>query len=187
MSASQNNSIKRKLMRISLLTTGTALLLANLVLITNELVLFRRTLINDLSIQARMIGRHCTTALLFNDPKVAAETLAVLQTAPNIGEAVIYLTDGKIFAVYRRPGFPEDPQPAPKNEGAQFSASALSLTQDIVSDHKIIGKIYVQSNLNKFYTMVGRYGVTLSLVLIFSLLVAFFLLSKLKQIITTPE
>ena len=180
-------SIKRKLIRISLLTTGAALLLANMILMTHELILFRRSLVNDLRIEARMIGRHCTSALLFNDPKAAGETLSVLQTAPNIIQAVIYSNDGKIFAAYQRPGAEGNSLSFPfPGQGFQFGINSLRLSQQIVFNDKIIGTVYFHSDLSKFYSLLLRYVTMVSLALGISLLVAFILLSKLHQVITRP-
>lgn len=183
----QDSPIKGKLIRISLLTTAAALFFANLILIANELFLFHRSLVDNLTIQAKMIGDHCTTAILFNDPKAAAETLSVLEASPNIVFAAIYSKDGEIFASYHRPGSPVGDQAFPReDQGFQFRTNSFNLTQTIVFNDKVIGKVNLQSNLNQFFSLIQRYVLIVSIVLIFSLLVAFFLFSKLHQTITTP-
>lgn len=69
----QKASIKQKLIWISLVTTGVALLLTSVVLIANELISFRRSLVDSLTIQAKMICSNSTAALAFNNHKDAED------------------------------------------------------------------------------------------------------------------
>ena len=98
----QKQSIKHKLIRISFLTTGVVMLLSRTVLVVHEYVFLRKSLVNDLAIQASIIGNNCTAALSFNDPDTAAAILFALKSATNIVHAVIYSKDNKPFTIYRR-------------------------------------------------------------------------------------
>ena len=61
-------------------------------------------MVHNLSIQAQVAGSNSVSALLFNDPHSAENTLAALNAAPNIVSAGIYTMDGQSFATYRRDG-----------------------------------------------------------------------------------
>jgi methyl-accepting chemotaxis protein len=180
-------SIKRKLILISLLTTGVVLLLASAVLITNEVIDFRRSMIKDLTVQAEIIGSNSTAALSFNDRKAAEEILLALRAAPNIMYATIYTKDGKVFAEYRSDGMKEDVLPLPPRENShRFGINHLSLFHRIVFDKDTIGTIYIQSDLKELYSRL-KWDVGVAIIVMFvSLSVAFLLLSKLQQSITGP-
>jgi len=183
----QGSSIKRKLMLINLLTSMAVLLLASMVLIIDELIAFRRSLVDDLRAQARIIGSNSTAALVFNDQKAAEETLSALSNAPNIVYAIIYTKDGRVFAKYFRKDVKGDLlPPKPQENGHHFGIDHLTLFQRIVLDGETIGTIYIQSDLKELYSRLIWYGSIVIIVMVASLLFAFLLLSKLQQAITKP-
>src|SRR6266567_6517254 len=93
-------SIKRKLTLLVMLTTTVALLVAAVQFIVNDVRDYHRRVVADLGILARIIGENATSALDFDDPKAAAQTLAALQAKSNILAAAVYSKDGKLFAPY---------------------------------------------------------------------------------------
>ncbi|MFZ4441218.1 MAG: CHASE sensor domain-containing protein, partial [Syntrophales bacterium] len=95
-------SIQRKLMRISMLTTCVALLLTSVLLIVNEVIVFRQSLIERVFVMAKTIGTNSTASLTFNDQKTAEETLHALKSAQSITCAVLYNREGGVLAQYIR-------------------------------------------------------------------------------------
>ena len=118
----RHHSITTKLTRMNMLVSGAALLLACAAFITYDLVSFRDGIVHNLSIQAQVAGSNSVSALLFNDPHSAENTLSALKAAPNIVSAGIYTLDGRAFATYRRDGSGQDrtppPLPAGQTEGS---------------------------------------------------------------------
>src|SRR5579859_5684569 len=98
----RNYSITKKLTRMNMLVSGAALLIACTVFVAYDLITFREAMVHNLSIQAQIAGSNSVSALLFNDPQAAENTLAALRAAPNIVSAGIYTPDGRPFAMYRR-------------------------------------------------------------------------------------
>ncbi|MGC2064173.1 MAG: ATP-binding protein [Thermodesulfovibrionales bacterium] len=174
-------------MLISLITTITALLLSGIILGTREVIIFRRTLVNELTVQARMISTNCAPDLLFGDQKAAAETLSALGASPHVELAAIYATDGELFATYRRSDVNIALLPSlPAEEGYRFYRSHLVLYQHIVSKQKKLGSIYIWSDLRELYGRLVWYAFALLGVIIFSSLVALMIFSRLQKAITTP-
>ena len=68
-------SITKKLTWMNMLVSGAALLLACGAFIAYETVLYRQTMVRDLSVQAQIIGDNSVSALLFNDPQLGREHL----------------------------------------------------------------------------------------------------------------
>ena len=93
--------IARRLTRMNMVTSGTALVLACVSLTALDFVTFRNTMVDNRSVQAQIVGANTVTALTFDDPETAERTLAALQAAPRIEGAGLYRPDGRLFASYR--------------------------------------------------------------------------------------
>jgi len=92
----RNTPIKRKLTLFILLTTSFALIFMGSVLITYEVVTFRRSLAANMTVLARIVGSNTTAALAFEDPKNATEVLGALAAERQITAAAIYDDRGEI-------------------------------------------------------------------------------------------
>src|ERR1700688_911343 len=95
-------SISKKLTWMNMLVSGVALLTACVALIGYDLVTFRDVAVSNLSTQAQIAASNSISALLFDDPVAAQNTLSALKTAPNIKSAGIYTSAGRPFAAYWR-------------------------------------------------------------------------------------
>lgn len=180
-------TIKRKLLLISMVTTGVALLVSGTILIVNEMVSFRRSLENSLAVQAQIIGSNCTAALTFSNAAVAREILGALKAAPNIIRAIIYTPDGEVFAGYARKGEDATFLPrAPGRNGNEFFMDRVVRVQPIMLDGDQIGTIRVESDLHEFYARLRWHAVIMTLVFSVSLGIAFLLLARLQRTITGP-
>jgi len=72
-----------------MLVSGAALLLACAAFIALDMITFRQAMLRNLSTQAQIIGSNSVSALLFNDPQSAENTLLALKAAPNILSAQV--------------------------------------------------------------------------------------------------
>src|SRR5947208_2625628 len=93
-------SIKRKLTAVVMLTTTVALLATAVQFILNDARDYRRRVLADLEILARVLGQNFASSLEFEDTKMAGQILAALQAKPHVLAAAVYNKDGKIFAYY---------------------------------------------------------------------------------------
>ena len=182
-----NLSIKQKLMLISIVTTFMALFLASIVLVANEYVSFRHSLVTTMEIQARMIGSNSTAALAFNNPKDASEILSALSVSPNIVQAVILGADGQVFARYKRNFQDSDYMPGHvEKQGYHYTSDWLNVYEPIILDRESIGTIHLQTDLEEMYNRLSLYVQGAVGVLIASLLVAYLMLTRLQRAITGP-
>ncbi len=180
-------SIKRKLILISLLTTGVVLLLSTAALIVNEFLSFRRSLVNELTVQAKIIGANCTAALSFNDHKSAEETLYSLKASPNIIYSAVYSANNNLFAESTLNDERVEFSPIGL-EGNSFhiGIKSIDVFHNIVLDEVVIGSIFIRSSLKGVYLSLIWYAGTVSVVALLSLGVAYLMLLKLQQSITRP-
>src|SRR5712672_4321237 len=126
-------SIPRKLTGMSMLVSGTALLLASAGFFAYDLYNCRKSTVRNLGIQAQIIGSNSISALTFDDPHSAESTLSALRAAPHVLFAEIYTPDGRAFAGYRRDrngSFPSLPSiPAGSAEVSQFQDEQVALVR----------------------------------------------------------
>jgi hypothetical protein len=116
--------------------------------------------LRNLSTQAQIIGSNSVSALLFNDPQSAENTLLALKAAPNILSAQIYLPDGRPFASYSRDRDRHSPVlpaiPPGQTEAHWIKDNQIALVRSIVLDGKPIGAVYIRSDLQELYSRLQR-------------------------------
>src|SRR4029077_13279502 len=93
-------SIRRKLTRIIMMTSTTAVLLACVGFVVSDLVNLRNHLTGNLSTLAQVVGSNSIAALTFGDRQGAREVLNALRAEPSIVAAGIYTEGGQAFARY---------------------------------------------------------------------------------------
>src|SRR5713226_2729610 len=183
-------SITKKLTWMNMLVSGAALLLACAAFVTYELVAFRETMVRSLSIQAQIVGSNSVSALLFNDPQSAENTLAALKAAPNIVSAWIYTADGRRFAGYWRDrggqSLPLPAIPAGQTEVHWFKDRQIVLVRSIVFQGKPTGAVYIRSDLQEMNDRLKRYAGIVAVVLSASLIAAFLISAISQRAIAEP-
>ena len=180
-------SIKQKLMKISMLTTCVALLLTSILLIVNEVIVFRQSLIERVFVMAKTIGTNSTASLTFNDQKTAEETLHALKSAQSITCAVLYNREGGVLAQYIRDVSAGDCRYPPVGpEGYHIGTKYLDILHHINLDNERIGTLYIQSDLKEIYHRIQWYVLTVFGVMMLAIAIAFILISRLQKIITKP-
>ena len=173
-----------------MLVSGGALLLACIAFAGYELTALRRELVRNLSIQASIAGANSASALLFNDPDSARDTLAALKAASNILFAGIFTPEGAPFALYSpddRAGTPQLPDLVTgQAEAHWFSTTRLVLVQAIEFQGMDIGTVKIQSDLSEVWNRLARYFGIVGVVLAVSLMAAFAFSSILQKATARP-
>jgi two-component system, NtrC family, sensor kinase len=183
----RDRPIKGKLRAITLLTSGVALLLACAAFVGYELVVFRDTIVDELSTTAAIIGDNSAAALAFDDPASARQTLGSLNTHPHVVGAALYDRKGKLFAKYQRATAESafDP-PHAEQHGHRFDGDRLKLFYrfDLAGEHA--GAVYIESDLSELRARMIRYAFIGGCVLLVSWAVAFLLAARLQRAISAP-
>jgi PAS domain S-box-containing protein len=183
-------SVSKKLTALNLLVSGTAVLLACASFLAYDINNFRHTILEELSVQAEIIGSNSVSPLVFNDPPSAAKTLAALHASPNIIYAGIYTPDGQFFAGYWRN--PQDENHAPPLIAAEdirnrwTGEREFAVVRSIVFDGKMIGTVYIRSDVQALIDRLKDYLIILAGILILSLVAALFVSRIPQQVISMP-
>jgi signal transduction histidine kinase/DNA-binding response OmpR family regulator len=137
-----------------------------------------------------MAASNSVSALLFDDPRAAQNTLLALKTATNITSAGIYRSDGRSFAAYWRdqsrqvPALPLVPPGA--TEAYRFEGNQVVLVRSIVSEGKPVGIVYMQSDSQVLNARLKRYAGISAIVLVASLLAALLVSSMFRRAVAEP-
>jgi len=171
------DSLSRKLTIMNLMVSGVALVLASLAFFAYDLITFRNNLRTSTSIQAQIIGENSISPLIFNDPDSAQKTLSALHTSPHIVYGAIYTANGTFFAGYWRQDQPKHPYALPaqamgSQESSRFAKGQFEHTHAIYFQGKLVGIVYIRSDLSALHDRLRSYGIILILILSASLLAA---------------
>lgn len=185
--ALQNTSINTKLKVVTTITLAGAMLLVLLGMLTYEYTTFRQDLLTEIKAQTSIIRSNSAAAMVFNDNEVAQEILSALQTTSDIRCAILYLNDGTPFANYSTP---ESDSHAIHNmpgwTGHQFGFRYLLLAEDVHHQGRVVGKIFVEASLNRLYSNILLFGLTMLLSGSLALALARLFLNRMTSAITQP-
>jgi signal transduction histidine kinase/DNA-binding response OmpR family regulator len=190
MPMTKDHSIAQRLTWMNMLVCGVALVLACAAFIGYDLATFRAARVNNLSMQAQIVGANSITALIFDDPESAAKTLSALQADPHILSAVIYTVDGKPFATYSRSGSGKIPAP-PRINPAQLESHSITNNEVLVAraielDGKPSGVVYIRSDIETLNKRLKLYAGIASIVLLMSLLAALLVSAIFRKSVAQP-
>jgi len=183
-------SIPKKLTWMSMLVSGTALLLASAGFFAYDLYDFRTATVRNLGIQAEIIGSNSVSALEFDDPHSAEKTLSALRAAPHVIFAEIYTPDGHAFAGYRRDrggSFPPPPTIPPGEAQVHlFQSGEVALASLITFQGKPVATIYIRSDLKAMNDLERNFALIVVTVFLMSLLAAMWVSWVTRRSIAEP-
>ena len=180
------HSIRLKMMLVVLVTTFFSLLVAGAAMMLNDWRQYRDFVATELNTVADVVSRASAPALSFNDKKVAAENLALLDAAPSITAAAIYTARGELFASYaKRDGNLHVIPRLPGQEGLWETSGKLNLFKRIADNEEILGTLFVETTSDASHRLLASLGI-LGVVMALSLFAAFLLSGKLQQSVTGP-
>ncbi|HSN17999.1 MAG TPA: ATP-binding protein [Gammaproteobacteria bacterium] len=181
-------SVRLKLFIGVLLTSLVAIAITGASLLAYDLHTTRANLTQDLGTQAELIGRACTPALQFDDPKAANDNLALLKARPLIDAAAVYNGRGAMFGHYVRDGAaPETyPQLGGGEDDVRFSGQDVFVNRRIIDDsHEIVGFIYLHAHYNIYDRARSYLGIVLGVGSL-ALMVALLLSLWMQLTVTRP-
>ena len=181
----RNLPIKYKLRMVIMVTVIAALIIACTAVLAYDQLAARDSMRNDLGVLADIFSANSTAALSFKDPAAGNELLSTLKAKRHIVTALIYSADGKPFASYYRTHEPIRPA-AIGSDGSWFENDRLELVKSIVFGGQVIGKVYLESDLNELGARLKRFAGIILAILGVASLVALLLSSKLQGTISKP-
>ena len=177
--------IQRKLQSVILLTCITVLLLIVSAYLVLEYFSFRKTEHRNVITLGKVIASNSSGALAFDSQKDANEILGALKANPHIVVACLYDKDGNLFVVY--PQHSKGTIPAkPGAIGYSIVNGHIEGFTEVMQEKKRLGTLYLKSDLEAMYDQLRQYAAIGLLLLMGSLVVAYFLSRLLQKSISAP-
>jgi len=177
--------IQRKLQSVILLTCITVLLLIVTAYLILEYYSFRKTEYNNVATLGKVIAYNSSGALAFDSQKDANEILSALKANSHIVVACLYDKEGNVFVVY--PQHTKATFPAkPGKPGYSVVNGHIEGYTEVVQEKNRLGMLYLKSDLEAMYDQLRHYAAIGLLLLMGSLVVAYFLSRLLQKSISEP-
>lgn len=172
-----------------LLSAGAALLVASVLLILVQFFSLRSHLLEDVQVQARIIGENIGAAVLFSDSKAGSETLSGLTESSIVEAASVFAADRKVLASFRRDGVSivEAPSPSLVAAGHHFGFSHLDVVRAVEIDGRKIGMVAVRASLEELYAHLAGFAVMTLAVSMGSLAFAYLLVARMRRRAVSAE
>ena len=180
--------IKTKLVMIIVITSLAALLIQAAGFIVYERMRVKDELVRDLSSLARIVADRSTAALIFNDDKVAIETLGALKVKRPVTAACLYDAEGKVFARYdsgeERPfAFP----PLRSTESrADIEDGYLSLSEPVMEGGVPIGTVFIRASLRELDLLWRNYLLFAGLIAAATAALTLLVATRWQRIVSGP-
>ncbi len=181
--------IGTKMARLNLITSGVMMALASIMLILFQFIALRSAMVEDLRIQARMVGNNSGAALLFADERAGDEILAGLAASPSVRNAGIFDAGGRLFAHYRRADAATLGLPSSELLAAKFRhrAGFVEVLEPIEANGGPIGSVMIRAGMAQLYQRLLTYaGFTLAVALC-SFVLAYLMVARTRQAVRQAE
>jgi signal transduction histidine kinase/CheY-like chemotaxis protein/HPt (histidine-containing phosphotransfer) domain-containing protein len=180
-------TLKLKLLAMSVVSTGAALLAVCGVLGWYDYQTFRKAMVTQAQTVAHIVAHNSIAALSFTDSSDAAQTLESLRSEPHIVAACVYDHSGKSLASYFRDAVVPLPRPgdmAP--ESYRFAENRLEVTCPIRLTGEELGSAYIRMDLGALHQRTNRYAMVFGGAILGAMAVALGLTTRLARYIIGP-
>ncbi len=182
----RRNSIQKRVQAVILLASGIVLLVTAAAFVTYEAFTFRARLVRNLSTLAAVIADNSAASLAFNNQTVAEEILAALRAEPDIQAAILFDSEGSVFAAYPKTARPPLRPPGMLRIGGELEGGSIVFSEPVLQENKPIGALYLRASLRGLYQQLLRYGMIVATVLLGALAGAVILANFLQKRISEP-
>jgi PAS domain S-box-containing protein len=178
--------IQRKLTMVLMLTCGAVLLVTCLAFVIYEVITIRRGMVQSFTVRAQMVADNASAALLFADENDAVEVLGSFKNDPRMMSACIYDNDQQIFARYPTNAPPESFPTTPLSSGHYYGRDHLGVFFPITHENRVLGTVFLKANLTALTDRYRAFTLLALVILVGSLLMAYFICKKLQAQISGP-
>ena len=179
--------IRRKITLTAMFASSVALFVACAGFLTHETISIRRTTLARLHGVGGVIAESSTAALQRDDPTAAGKALSALRAENQILSACIYDSNGRLFADYSRDASETRCREAnQRRRGSYREGGDVVLALPVKLSGQVIGSVVTRSLTVDMLPLLGRYGAWMSLLVVMSGLIAYWLASRLQHFISAP-
>jgi diguanylate cyclase (GGDEF)-like protein len=177
----------RSVTRASVISSAAALLIAAVLLVSFQFLSQRSGLLEDMLIQARVIGDSSEASLLFQDGRAARGMLAVLSTSPNIDVAAVFDRSGSPLAYWKNHDTSLADWAPPLMPYQDFGLQYLEIVQPVHSEGQVIGHVGLRVRLDQFYRRLLIFIGFTVIVVVASFAATYILLACMRRAVNDAE
>jgi signal transduction histidine kinase/ActR/RegA family two-component response regulator/uncharacterized membrane protein affecting hemolysin expression len=181
-----NRPIRRRLIRMLLITSGVVTLFSSALFVSYEVATFRHTLVQQLEVLSTAISRNSAAALAFQNANDGREVLAAFSADPHIVGAALYDASGALFAAYGSGARPRLTTEEAARDGYEFAANDAVGYEPVMLYEKRIGTLYVRSDLTAIGKRMWLYALITVAVIVLSVLLAWIIANRQQKQISGP-
>ena len=183
-----SSQLSSKSARANLLTIGGALIFATVLLVAFQFLSLRKSIVEEFTVQGRIIAENSAAAVVFNDAQASREILHSLRGSSSISAAVVYAGDNRLLAHFARPGVAAPRSSASLlQQGYEMDMHHLTVAQGIVADGNTVGSVVLRIDLKEMYERLTTSAfITLSIV-VASLCFAYLLVMRMRRVVSETE
>jgi len=180
-------SLRQRLLLLTMITSGVALLLGCLGFLAYDMKVAREEKEEEMRSAADLIGTNSAAALTFDDRQGGAGLLEALRTRPHIRMGVLYGPDGDFFvSYYRRDLRGKLVPPGTVPDGVLWKDDCLIYGSPVIFENRRIGSLYLESDLTDLQERLRRFEQTTALIAVGSLLFVYMVTAALQRSVTQP-
>jgi signal transduction histidine kinase/ActR/RegA family two-component response regulator len=178
--------IRRRLMRMLLLTSGLVILFSSALFVTYDVMTFRQSVVQQLEILGSAIARNSTAALAFQNADDARGVLDAFSSNPHIVGAALYDESGALFAAYRVDSIPRLTAEQVAVRAYRFEGGYAVGYEPVMLDGQRLGTLFVRSDLSAIDDRIWLFVIITGLVIGLSALVAWIIANYQQKQISQP-
>lgn len=159
-----------------------------IVLYGYEYYAVRKDVLQEIRVQADIVGDSVAGAMAFSDAEAASETIGTLRAAASVKKAVLILPDGQILASYVDETEVEaiDNYPDFQDGDEALTLSRFALRKAVYLKSNYVGSLVVEASLGIFYQRIGLYFIVIIVTTVLALALSLWLAAVLRDSITKP-
>ena len=181
---SRQRSIRKKLVAMVMTTTFVALLVSIALVVAYDLRSYHRTLTNDLSTDAELVGHMTSAALTFDDPRLANEDLLLLRASPLVRGAAIYDARGQLFASYSAAG-EKRAVPERLEQIDESGDGIMVVSQPILENGETLGTVVMRAENRILARFIDYLAIAVGVTLI-AMAIAYLMMRRFGRVLTSP-
>jgi signal transduction histidine kinase/DNA-binding response OmpR family regulator len=177
-------SIRNKIIAIVLLATIVPLVGGFAFVVVNERRAFRREMLDNAVVIARVTAENSVADVAFGDRDAASKTLSKLATIESVEHAFLYDNNGKLFAAWHRQG--TGPSRALIGPSRRWFDDHLAVSEPVAFNGEHYGTIVVEMTTTALQTKLRGHLITLLLLTGLVICAALLLGVRLEKIVSAP-
>jgi signal transduction histidine kinase/DNA-binding response OmpR family regulator len=177
-------SLRNKLIAIVLLATIVPLVSGFAVVVINERRAFRREMMDNAIVIARVTAENTVADVAFGDRQAATTTLSKLATIESVEHALLFDADGQLFAAWHRHGTAG--QRKVIGPERLWAGDRLDVSEPVAFNGEHYGTIVIEMTTTALNTKLRGHLVTLLILTALVVAAALLLGVRLEKIVSAP-